>query len=113
LDGDVWDLLAPRLEEEAIFVNCGFVLIVAFDSARELLCGCSSRDGWSELLRLELLSFPVPEREDVSLSAKNPSRFEELNTSGLSELNAEVEGRTDLFTSWSVTVLRNLVVAGV
>jgi hypothetical protein len=101
------------LEEFAMIVDCEFVLIVAFDSAREWLCGCSNRLGWSELLRLELLSFPVPEREDVNLSAKNPSLFEELNPSDLSELNTEVEGRTDLFESWSVTVLRNRVVAGV
>jgi len=96
-----------------MIVDCEFVLIVAFDSAREWLCGCSSRLGWSELLRLELLSLPVPEREDVSLSAKNPSLFEELNPSGLSELSTEVEGRTDLFESGSLIVLRNRVVAGV
>jgi len=46
LDGDVWDLLAiPRLEELAMIVDCGFVLLVVFDSTREWLCGCSNRLG--------------------------------------------------------------------
>ena len=75
------------------------------DSAREWLWGWRRRLGWRELLRLAL---PAAElRDEDNLSAKKPSRFEELKTS------VEFEGSTFLLVSWSFAVLRNLLVAGV
>lgn len=67
--------------------------IVEPDSALEWLCGCNNKLGWSEFFRLALVSFAVPDNEDVNLSAKKPRRLEEPKTSGLSGNNEEEEGR--------------------
>lgn len=63
--------------------------IVEPDSALEWLCGCNNKLGWSECFKLALVSFAVPDNEDVSLSAKKPRRLEEPETSCLSEINVE------------------------
>jgi len=61
-------------------------------------------------LLVEPVSFPVPDNDEVILSAKNPSRFEEPKPSGLS---IDELGRTLRLVSWSLEEFRKRVVAGV
>lgn len=91
--------------EDVAMVDVGVEEVEGWlESLREWLCGCKSWLGCNELFGLEWVA---PEMEEVSLSAKKPSRLEELKTSW-----AEVS--TLLLVSWSFGVgERKRVVAGV
>ena len=56
-------------------------------------------------------SFGVPDKEDVSLSAKKPRRFEDPRLSDRS--GYMVDGKILRMDSWSEEIFRNRVVAGV
>ena len=81
------------------------------ESTLEWLCECRSWPGWRAFLLVAFESFAVPDREDVSLSAKKPSLFDVPNPSDLS-INA-FDGMTFRLVSCSFDVFKNRVVAGV